>query len=457
MRTGPDKQTPLQAYEPIGLRETVSYSLGDVGVNLYWAPVTAFLMLYLTDFVGLSMKEVGMLMVVVRLVGAFAEPVLAAMADRTRTGYGHYRVWFLLLAVPMAAVGVLTFTTSDAPESGKLFIVYTSMITFNLIYTAITVPYNALSGVITPDSRQREVLMSVRFGISFLSAVFLTWVTPMVVAFAGTKQVSLGWQFAMTVYGVIAFAIFINLFLNTRERFPVDARPRTNPLHDIADLFGNRSWVALFILGFIVMLGFTVHTAAAPYFIKYYLAQPRLLGTFTMLFMLGLAGGSAITSTLTLVVPRIRLIALMLVVAGLSGVGMSLAPASQLWLIFALQVLSGAALGTVSTLTFAMYADTADYNAWKTGHRATAMTYSVITFAKKIGAALAIAVVTWAFSSPGYTANAHPSPALLDNIRLMIGLVPAVLFFVGAMVIGLYDVTVEKVSRLQIGLFAKRS
>ena len=455
MRTAEDKQTVMQAFERLTLRETLSYSLGDVGINLYWAPVTAFLMMYLTDVVGLRMADVGLLMVVVRLVGAFAEPLMAAVVDRTHTNYGRYRVWFLFLAVPMAAVGVLTFATSGTPDNSKLFVTYVCMITFNLIYTAITVPYNALSGVITPDSRQREILMSVRFGISFLSAVFLTWITPKVGAFIGVKDMALSWQFAMTVYGVIAFAIFINLFLNTRERFSSDATPNANPLQDIRDLFGNRTWIALFVLGFIVMIGFTVHTAATPYFIKYYAGRPDMQTGFAMLFMVGLAVGSSLTSTLTKLISHRQVIACTLMGAALTSLGLYFTPASQLWLIEALQIGCGVSLGLVSTLTFAMYGDIADENAWRTGHRATAMTYSVITFAKKIGTAISAAVIAWAFSSPGYTANAHASPALLDNIRLMMGLAPALFFLAGAAVIVCYDLSAERFHSLP-GLFGRR-
>ncbi len=450
MRAAQDKTTVMQAFERLSLRETLSYSLGDVGVNLYWAPLTAFLMMYLTDVVGLRMADVGIMMVVVRLVGAFAEPLMAALADRTDTHYGRYRVWFLFLAVPMAAIGVLIFATSGTPDNSKLLVTYLCMITFNLIYTAITVPYNALSGVITPDSRQREVLMSVRFGISFLSAVFLTWLTPKVGAFIGVKNMALSWQFAMTVYGVIAFAIFINLFLNTRERFSSDAKPNLNPLQDIRDLFGNRLWVALFVLGFVVMLGFTIHTAATPYFIKYYVGRPDLQTGFAMLFMVGLAVGSSFTSTLTKFVTHRQVIAYTLLAAALTSIGLYLAPPSQLWLIDALQVGCGVALGLVSTLTFSMYGDLADENAWRTGHRATAMTYSIITFAKKLGAAGAAAVVAWAFSLTGYTANTHASPALLDNIRLMMGLTPALLFVAGAAVIVCYDMSAATIGRLPV-------
>lgn len=450
MEQAPDRTKALQAYEPLRLREVVSYSLGDVGVNLYWAPLAVFLMSYLTDVVGLSVVEAGTLLAVMRTISAFADPLFAALADRTRTEYGRYRAWFLWLAVPLAASGLLLFSTANAPHDVHLIAGYVGLILMNLVYTAINVPYNALSGVITFDSRQREVLLSARYGIAFLTAVFITWLTPKLVAFPGPRDVALGWQFAMTVFGVVAIGIFINLFLNTRERVSLSAEPRKNPLRDIGDLFACPPWVVLFILGIIVMTGFTLHTASIPYLARYVLGRPDMSMPFSMVFILGLAAGSALTSTLTKHVERRLLISVMLGLFALTSFGFYALPEGQLPIAMLLQVTTGAALGVVSTVTFAMTADAADHNAWRTGHRATAMTYSMIVFGKKIAMAVVALVIAWAFATDGKAA-AEASPQLLTNIRLTIGLAPAVLAVAGALVAQFYGLNAANLAREQVG------
>lgn len=442
----------LHAYKRVGALETISYSLGDVGFNLYWAPLTAFLMIYLTDVVGLSATVVGGLLVAMRITSAIGDPIFAALADRTHTIYGRYRPWFLWLALPLAAAGFMAFSTAGFPEHSRVIAVYISFCTLNLIYTAIMAPYNALSGALTPDAGQREYLMSMRFGAGFLATVFFTWLTPKLVSFTGPGEEALGWQFAMTLFGVVAAGIFINLFLNTDERFAPRTPPRPNPLRDVADLFGNRPWVALFCLAFVVMIAFALHTGMAPYYIKYFAGRPDLLTGFAMLFSLGLAAGAASTSTLTRFMTRRALIAAMLGLVSAAGIGLYFATPSQIALILLCQLLTGLALGPVSAICMVMYADVADFNAWKTGHSATAMTYSLIMVARKIGAALAMALITWALAAQGYTANAPASPALLEQIRLLIGLVPAAMAAVGAVIIVFYDLAADKVIRVQAEL-----
>lgn len=448
MRNVSSHEAALQAYGKVGLGEKISYSLGDAGFNLYWAPLSAFLMIYLTDVAGLKVAAVGTLLVIMRLVGAVADPVFAALADRTRTQYGHYRPYFLWLCVPLAASGILAFSIAGVPEIGKLTAVYVSLNILYLVYTAITVPYNALSGVMTSDSAQREGIMSLRFGLAFLSAVFITWVTPKLVAFTGIGQEALGWQFAMTIYGVLAIIIFINLFAHVKERLDTTSRPGINAFQDIMDLLRSPPWLALAAASFVIMMATALHTGVSSYYMKYLVERPDLMTAFAMCYGLGLAAGSAASSWLAAALSRRIVIAVSLAVTALAGVGLYLIPSTNVGLIFALQVATGIALGPVSTLTFAMYADTADFNALRNGRRATAMTFSGIMSVKKIGAALAAAMIGWALSTKGFEANVAASPALLDNIRLLMGLAPAALAVAGAGLIWLYDPDGHKAKRL---------
>ncbi|ESQ84570.1 hypothetical protein AEAC466_09465 [Asticcacaulis sp. AC466] len=440
-------QSVLQAYEPIHAREVVSYGLGDAGFNLYWAPLSAFMMVYLSDVVGLSLASIASLLVTMRLISAVADPIFGAIADRTHTRYGHYRPWFLWLALPLATAGIHFFSLGSVASEGRLANTYISLILLNLIYTAANTAYNALSGVITLDSDQRGLIISARFGGAFLSAVLITWATPKLVAFAGRGNDALGWQFVMTVFGVIVAGILVNLFLQTRERLALSSQPNHNPLTDIRDLFTNRPWTILFALGLVMQFAFMLHTAMTPYFMKVCIGKPDLIIGFVMTFTLGLAAGSAAAAVLTRWLSRQRLITLAMTVAGLSSLALYACPPNQTVLMFALEAVIGAAFGTASTLAFVMCADTADYNAWKTGHRATAMTYSMIMFGKKVGAAASAAVIGAVLA--GYAANSLATQRILDHIRDLIGLAPAALCFGAAGIIALYDLTPDHVVKLQ--------
>ena len=112
---------------------------------------------------------------------------------------------------------------------------------------------------------------------------------------------------------------------------------------------------------------------------------------------------------------------------GIFSVAFYFVPKDHVEVMFGLQIAIGLVLGPKSPLAFSMYADTADYNEWRTGRRATAMTFAAATFSQKLGTALATALIGSVFTALGYVANADQSQASLDGIVLLMSIFPAIL------------------------------
>jgi GPH family glycoside/pentoside/hexuronide:cation symporter len=62
-------------------------------------------------------------------------------------------------------------------------------------------------------------------------------------------------------------------------------------------------------------------------------------------------------------------------------------PPDQYWLMVAINCIGTFVIGPTPALVWAMYADTADYGEWKTGRRTTALVFSSLQFAQKLGLA----------------------------------------------------------------------
>ena len=116
---------------------------------------------------------------------------------------------------------------------------------------------------------------------------------------------------------------------------------------------------------------------------------------------------------------------------------------------FILNVLISLALGPKSPIAWSMYADAADYNEWKTGRRATAMTFSAATFSQKLGGALGSAGVLWVLASVGYAANQIQEGASLSSIVWLQTLVPAFFAFVSVACLKFYDLSAAKLQQIQ--------
>jgi glycoside/pentoside/hexuronide:cation symporter, GPH family len=404
------------------LREKMGYGLGDFGFNLYWANIAAFLLIFYTDVMGLAAAAVGTMMLVTRLVDAVTDPLIGAIADRTRTRWGRFRPYLVAGALPLAVMGVLTWTVPDLDPGGKLLWAYATFTLMMLAYTVLSMPYSALGGVITADSQQRTTLISFRFIAAFAGTVLVNWLTLDLVRWLGRGDDALGWQLTLGLYGVIATATFVTVFLSTRERIAPPPQQRTPVRQDLLDLLHNRPWLVLFALALVIMVTIVMRGGSLVYFLKYHVERPELTGTFLGLYAVALAVGAALTPVMTRYVDKRNLLMWLMAGVGVFSCAMYFVPPGNIWWLLAINTGIGLMLGPKSPLAFSMYADCADYTEWKTGRRATAMTFAAATFSQKLGGALASAAIAWMLAALGYVANEAQSDASRQGIALMLTL-----------------------------------
>jgi GPH family glycoside/pentoside/hexuronide:cation symporter len=446
-----------QSITPVPLREKIGYGLGDMGFNFYWANISAFLLIYYTDVFGISAAAAGTMMLVTKIVDAFTDPLMGAIADRTRSRFGKFRPYLLWLALPLAAAGVLTYSTPDLGEIGKLVWAYGTYTLLMLVYTAINIPYSALSGVITSDSQQRTTLVSFRFIGGFSGGILVTYLTPKLVPLLGQGDDVLGWQLTMLVFGIAAALMFLVTFLTTKERIaPLSLQPNA-VRQDLIDLKNNKPWLVLFALALIIMVTITMRAGSGVYYFKYYVERPDLVGEFLSSYMLALALGAAATPLMTRFIDKKRLMVLLMSLAGLLSISLYFVPADAVGAIFALNLAIGFVLGPKSPLAFSMYADTADYNEWRTGRRATAMTFAAATFSQKLGGAIASALIGWLLAAIGYVANEQQSTGSQTGIVLLVSVIPGVIALLAAFVMRYYSLDNQQLAKIQFDLQQRKA
>lgn len=433
----------------LSLNEKIGYACGDVASNFYWRVFDVFLFIFYTDIFGLSAAAVGTMMLVTRLIDAFSDPLMGAIADRTKTRYGKFRPYLLWGIIPMIAAGVLTFTVPDTSDSNKLIWAYGTYIFMMLAYTFINVPYGALLGVVTGDSQQRTTLTSFRFIGAFSGGSLVAYMTPELVNYLGRGNEALGWQYTMLIYGLVSAVLFVITFLSTTERVSPPVEQKTPVLQDLKDLTQNKPWKILFVLALIIMMTISLRGSSGTFYFKYYVERPDLIGSFAMAYMIALAIGAASTPLLTKFIDKRRLLMILMTIVAALSLIFYFVPNDDITLMFVLQILIGLALGPKSPLVFSMYADTADFSQWRTGRRATAMIFSAAAFAQKLGGALAGAMIGWLLASIGYAANQVQTGASQEGIVLLMTLIPAVFAGIAVPLIYFYPLDDQQLKKIQ--------
>jgi GPH family glycoside/pentoside/hexuronide:cation symporter len=321
-----------------------------------------------------------------------------------------------------------------------------------ILYTILSTPYSALSGVMTASSQQRTTLISVRFVFAFSGGMFVNQYTLPLVSYLGAGNDRLGWQLTMLLYGVIASVIFAVTFLTTRERIVPPPTQNSTPAEDVADLLRNRPWLILFALAMIIMLTITMRAGSAYYYFYYYVERPELLPNYLTWQMFAYAVGAMFAPLMTRFMDKAKLLMLLMSIVGVLSILFFFVPRDMIWAMFTLNILISLALGPKSPLTWSMYADTADYNEWKSGRRATAMTFSLATFAQKLGGALGSAGMLWVLAAIGYVANVAQSGASQTGIALLQTVIPGIFALAAVLIARFYNLTGNQLQTIQTEL-----
>jgi len=449
------ESTNVNRLARLGWPEKLGFGFGDFGFNLYWTTIASFLAAFYTDVFGISAAAAGTMVFVTRIVDAVTDPLMGALADRTQTRWGKFRPYLLFASLPLAAAGVLTFTTPDLAAGGKLVWAYLTYSALMLSYTVVSMPYSALSGVMTARSQERTTLISARFLFAFTGGALVNKYTLSLVAWLGAGDDVRGWQLTMLLYGVAAVLIFWVTFASTRERITPPTGQNTRPLDDIRDLLGNKPWIILFALAMIIMMTFTMRAGSAYYYFHYYIERPELLPDYLFWQLIAYACGALLAPVMTRYMDKAKLLMLLMSLVGALSLLFFFVPKDMLWAIFTLNILISLALGPKSPLTWSMYADTADYNEWRNGRRATAMTFSAASFAQKLGGSLGSAGMLWLLGALGYAANQAQSGASQTGIALLQTAIPGAFALIAVIVLTQYDLTGRQLERIQEELQAR--
>ncbi|MBK9797290.1 MAG: MFS transporter [Holophagaceae bacterium] len=466
--------------------EKVGYSLGDAASNFYWKTFEFFIIFFYTDVFGISAGAVGTMMLVTRVLDAVADPVMGTIADRTKTRWGHFRPYVLWFAVPLAGAGVLTFTTPNLGPGGKLLYAYVTYCLLMLLYTAVNIPYSALLGVMTPNSKERTSLASFRFVGAFSVAVLVQYCTPSLAQWFGMSPAlraqhsflahpidwvrwflsrdfltlpsdpAKGWQMTMVLYGCFAVVLLILCFATTRERVtpPEDQNPDFK--EDLKSMLTSRAFVVMLGVLIIMIMSFVLRGSVSAYYFKYYVQRNDLLGPFLVANALAFLAAVVITPTIARHFDKKILFIAAIGIGGLIIGGFWLAKPTDIGLMFGLQILASFIIGFNSPLVWAMFADTADDAEWRLGRRNTGLVFASAVFGMKIGLALGAWVTGLLLTGFGYLANQEQSATSLLGIRLSMSLIPALMLVVAAVLMKAYPLDDKKMVQIEKDLASRK-
>lgn len=414
--------------------QMVAYGLGDLGGNFCFTFVSSFVLIYLTDIVGLNSAIVGMLMLVSKIFDGITDVLFGTIVDRTHTKWGKAWPWFLGSVIPLALCTFLEFTIpawDQGLQYAYFFVIYT--LVNAIFYTVNNIAYNTMTALVTKNNTERVQLGVSRYVFALVAAMAISIATPILVGVFGGGAA--GWRMVALIYAGILLVSELVLCLAVKElpeselyEEAAQEKEKQSFWKNLAYLFTNKYF--LMILGIYIgnQLMNSVAQSVGMYYVTYIIGDANVFGLFSMASMLPMVIGLFLTPMFVKKFGMYKTNVWALVIAVILGipyiiVGWYGHVVLMLVLIAVRGVFTSPITGTLNALT----AETSRNAYIKTGRKMEGSMFACSSMGMKIGSGIGVALAGWLLDVGGYDGMAAvQTQGALNMITIMYLVFPVV-------------------------------
>ena len=443
--------------QKLSIKEKVGYSLGDTASHFVWDMVGFWLLFFYTDIYGISAAAAGTIMMIARFWDMAIDPIIGVVSDRTNTRWGKFRPYILFGAIPYAVLAILTFTTPDFGEVGKIIYAGATYVLLMTAYAFINLPYSALGAVMSADTYERAGLNTYRFIAGFIGQFVVTGLALTLANYFGNGDKAQGFQYTVFLFAGLSLVFFFITFKTTKERVQPPKEQKNSLKEDISNLFKNKAWVILAIVGIVSFIMFAMQNAAIAYYFKYYLGREDNVQWFNVIGTIALIVALPLSKPLAKRFGNKNVFIGSSLISGLFFILIYLPGITDLTTIYVFNIIAKMAYAPAVPLLWTMIADSADYGEWKSGRRSTGLYFSAAVFAQKAGWGIGAAIAGWILTISQFIPNVEQTETAITGIKLLVSVIPGILYMSCAIFMIFYKIDTKTTDLMKKDLDAKRA
>ncbi|RKD71349.1 GPH family glycoside/pentoside/hexuronide:cation symporter [Sinobaca qinghaiensis] len=422
-------------------KQLLGDGIGQFGMTLL-GTLTAVLLFYYTDVVGISAGLVGTLLLVARFSDGFTDLFMGNVIDNTKSKHGKARPWILWMVFPAMIAAIALFNVPDIGSTGQaVYILVTNIIFFSICMTILTVAYFSLMALTTRNHHDRSLIGITRALFNVPGGMLMSaGLIPILAAFGGGQQT---WTIAIIIISSIAVITLLITFKTSKEIVTSTERTeieRKMPYKEkVKILFKNKYLVKLLLAGVFINTLFNINTAAGVYYAIYIWEDVNLVAviggvTFLplifVLFLLppiikkfGKKQVIIVGSVMGIIGNMVRLIDPYSISVGLTGM-----------------LIVSIGLVPLIALIGPMINDTIEYGEWQSNVRMEATVNGFNSFVTKAGVGIGTAIVAWSLAFGGYAEGQATQPDLANHMIIAMNTyIPALLYVIMIISLARYD------------------
>lgn len=428
--------------DKIKIKEKASYAL----LNLSNVPVTlvvsSFLLIYYTNVIGISPAACATLFLVARITDAINDPFIGFFIDRIpTTKFGHFRKTLVIGSILCGLNYLLLWFGPLLFPAGKLVIAYISYILLGFLFPVMDISLNSLLPVMTENAKERNSLSAIKGLFLSLGGLAIGVLSPIIIGDASKADGYI--HLIILIVALIVGGSIIGT-LGVKER--VVAKPgQTYGIKDLFLILKQRPVFSFFIVNLFFGIGNFICMTTNTYFYVYILGNLQLFSIASLLSLVGMLPGVALSGVLANKFGKKNTYIIGLFCFGLLPL-IRMIDVRNIPLVFVGTLVMNFGMGLITPHMYSIQADNTDYVELQTGYRAEAAVASLSSFVSKFSMGIGGAIPGYLLAAVGFNEALTTQSSAVNLVIIgCVILLPAVCAIISALImIVIYPLNQEK-------------
>jgi Na+/melibiose symporter-like transporter len=434
-------------------RRLLAYALIEAPVGGAMNATSLFLGFHYATL-GVSLEQVGAILMLARLLDVAIDPAVGLLSDRTRNRFGRRKSW-VVAGAPVYAFATWKLFVPPDDVTATYFAAW--LVLFWLGFSMINIPYYAWGAELSPDYHERTRITTWRTICGTLGSFAFLLVPALgqqFFGFGGQPGEVLHIVALTTLALVPALVAFAAASVPDRGDGGGTGVPL---LRGLSVMARNGPFLRLLAAFTIVGLGPVLQGAMFPFFMQHVVGDTTSGPKILLIYYPTVALGIVLWGALARRMDKHRAwIVGMCVMVG-ATISYMLVGSGELALMVTILAISGIGSGALSALPASMKADVVDLDAIESGEDRAGLFFAAWSLAVKfiaaVGQGLAFSTLAWI----GFHAQGQNGPDEIFGLRVFYSAGPMALYLSALLIVWSYPITSARHAELRAELAARRT
>lgn len=418
----------------LSLRETICYSTGEMGTNMLFAVMGAYLLVYYTNYANVNPGIVGTIMLISKIIDAISDLAMGFVMEKfAKPGAEKARPWIKRIVIPYALAAVVMFSVPEMSSTiSQAIYVFVTYNLFCTLYTMIVIPYTSMQALISRNVKDRENTSVLRSIFNTVASTIVNSYTMTFIGWAGDTKKS--WTIVIACYALISLLAYALCYFNTKER--VTAEPTANKSEEetriglvdgLKTVVKNKYWIICTLISICSAAVISLNMGSMYFYLAYVCQKPQAVPTVGFLISMPMLVLIPLSKPIVAKIGARNGLIGGLTLMSLGRVVLAVGGSSSFMAIYAGSFLFAVGCST-QWCAYPMLCNTVEYGEWKNGFRQEGLIMSANSFGSKFGSAFGAALCSWVLAWTGYNGMAEVQTAsAITGISIVYVVLPVVL------------------------------